>query len=252
MPNGRNDPSMLAPFAGRLQIGGSAVAYSQHAAKPKPTSKDLLHQQRGRSADRSCVRSLGAGTGLTMPSGPGVINESLIAEIAAGVPPPIATFLLTCQQRVRGIITQQRCCRTNTVQLVDRLVDGSYDELREALPGISLVQVVHVTGPESVDEAMAAAEHVDAVLLDSGNPSLAIKELGGTGRCHDWSISRKIRKQLDVPIFLAGGLTPENICEAVQAVGPFGLDLCTGVRTNGKLDEQKLRALFSNLETVMA
>lgn len=187
-----------------------------------------------------------------MPSGPGVIEEQTIAQIAASVPPPIATFLLTCRQDVQSIIEQQRRCRTNTIQIVDRLVDGSYDDLREALPGISLVQVIHVTGPESVDEAVAVGEQVDAVLLDSGNPALAIKELGGTGRRHDWSISRKIREQLHVPIFLAGGLKPDNVCEAVQAVGPFGLDLCTGVRTNGKLDEEKVRALFSNLETVPA
>jgi phosphoribosylanthranilate isomerase len=116
-----------------------------------------------------------------------------------------------------------------------------------ACPGISIVQVVHVTGPESVEEALLVAQHVDAVLLDSGNPALATKELGGTGRKHDWVLSRQIREQISVPIFLAGGLKPENIREAVEEVGPFGLDICTGVRTNGKLDPEKLRALFANL-----
>lgn len=179
-----------------------------------------------------------------MPSGPGVIAEDLIAEIAARVPPPIATFLLTSKQDVDLIIEQQRRLRANTIQLVDRLEQGSYDDLRSALPGISLVQVVHVTGEESVDEALSIAPSVDAILLDSGNQKLSVKELGGTGRTHDWRLSRKIREAVSVPIFLAGGLRPENVVEAIQAVEPFGLDLCSGVRTNGKLDEAKLARFF--------
>lgn len=182
-----------------------------------------------------------------MPSGPGVIEEDLIAEIAAQVPPPIATFLLTSKQEVDSIIEQQRRLRANTIQIVDRLKQGSYGDLRSALPGISLVQVIHVTGEESVDEALDVAPQVDAILLDSGNQKLAVKELGGTGRTHDWTLSRKIREAVTVPIFLAGGLKPENVADAIQAVEPFGLDLCSGVRTDGKLDEQKLASFFENL-----
>jgi phosphoribosylanthranilate isomerase len=57
-----------------------------------------------------------------------------------------------------------------------------------------------------VDEAVAVAPRVDALLLDSGNPALAVKELGGTGRRHDWALSRRIREAVPVPVFLAGGL----------------------------------------------
>lgn len=184
-----------------------------------------------------------------MPSGPGVIEEDLIAEIAARIPPPIATFLLTSKQDVDSIIRQQRRLRANTIQLVDRLERGSYADLRSALPGISLVQVIHVTGEESVDEAKAVAQQVDAILLDSGNQKLAVKELGGTGRTHDWTLSRKIREAVNVPIFLAGGLKPENVADAVRSVEPFGLDLCSGVRTDGKLDEVKLARFFEQIGT---
>ena len=175
-----------------------------------------------------------------MPSGPGPIEESLIAEIAARVPPPIATFLLTAHQSVRAIVAQHRRCRTNTIQLVDTLEDGSYTELRDALPGIAIVQVIHVTGAASVAEARAVAPHVNALLLDSGNPALATKELGGTGRVHDWEVSRRIRDAVDVPVFLAGGLRPDNVGDAVRRVQPFGLDLCTGVRTGGALNSTRL------------
>jgi len=195
------------------------------------------------------IRHGAAALGLVsrMPSGPGVISEEQIAEIASRVPPPIASFLLTCEQDVDNIIAQQKRCRTNTLQLVDSLTRGTHSDLRRALPGIAIVQVIHVVSPESVDEASAIASQVDAILLDSGNPALPIKELGGTGRRHDWSLSRQIREQVNVPIFLAGGLNPRNARQAIEEVGPFGLDVCTGVRTDGRLDEGKLSALFENL-----
>jgi phosphoribosylanthranilate isomerase len=179
-----------------------------------------------------------------MPSGPGVISDELIAEIAASVPPAIGTFLLTSRQSVDEIVAQQRVCRTNTIQICDHLTRGTHRELKQALPGISIVQVVHVTGPESVEEAVAVAPHVDAILLDSGNQKLAVKELGGTGRTHDWTLSRTIRERVAVPLFLAGGLNAENVAEAIAAVQPFGLDLCSGVRTGGELDSEKLGAFF--------
>jgi phosphoribosylanthranilate isomerase len=182
-----------------------------------------------------------------MPSGPGVVREDLIIEIAAIVPPPIASFLLTCKPDAESIIAQQRRCRTNTIQLCDRLEHESYAPMREALPGVPLVQVVHVGGEESLTEALSVAPQVNAILLDSGNQSLPVKELGGTGRAHDWAVSARIRERLNVPIFLAGGLRAENVREAVERVGPFGLDVCSGVRSAGKLDERKLNDFFRQL-----
>lgn len=180
-----------------------------------------------------------------MPSGPGVIRDELIAGIAATVPPSVGTFLLTSHQRANEIVEQHQLCRTNTIQICDHLTSGTHRDLRQGLPGISIVQVIHVTGPESVEEAVLAASHVDAILLDSGNQKLSVKQLGGTGRIHDWTLSRKIRESIDRPLFLAGGLTPENVAQAIDEVGPFGLDVCSGVRTGGKLDESKLSRFFA-------
>jgi len=184
-----------------------------------------------------------------MPSGPGVISDMQISEIAATVPPAIGTFLLTSRQKIADIIEQQHFCRTNTIQLCDHLTQGTHRELKLALPGISVVQVIHVTGPESVDEALRLAPHVDAILLDSGNQKLAVKELGGTGRTHDWTLSRAIRERIGVPLFLAGGLTPENVGRAIDEVGPFGVDVCSGVRTDDKLDASKLKRFFAAATT---
>jgi len=175
-----------------------------------------------------------------MPSGFGPIDEDLIARIIATVPPRIATFLLTCATDARTIIRQQRRSGANTLQLVDEVSPRTYEVLRDALPDVAIVQVIHVEGEKSIRDAATVAPHVDAILLDSGNPSLAIKELGGTGRVHDWTISRRIREEVEVPVFLAGGLRAENVSEAIASVRPFAVDVCTGLRTDGALDPDKL------------
>jgi phosphoribosylanthranilate isomerase len=203
---------------------------------------------------RIAVRHGAAALGLVsrMPSGPGVIEEARIAEIAARVPPPVGTFLLSCATEVEELVEQHQRTRTNTIQLVDSVPRENLRALRQSLPGVRLVQVIHVVGPASVDEALEVATEVDALLLDSGNPTLTVKELGGTGRIHDWETSRRIRELSPIPVFLAGGLRPENVVEAVRRVGPFGVDICSGLRTNGALDDEKLARFFRALDTAAA
>ena len=181
-----------------------------------------------------------------MPSGPGVIEDDLIRSIAQSVPPPIATFLLTSETSVEEIIAHHQRTFTNTIQIVDALIDEKYDEIRQTLPQVKLVQVVHVINEQSIDEALKLSASVDALLLDSGNPNLAVKELGGTGRIHNWKLSRKIVEQVKIPVFLAGGLNAGNVKAALDEVQPFGIDLCSSVRTNGALDPQKLENFIRN------
>jgi phosphoribosylanthranilate isomerase len=179
-----------------------------------------------------------------MPSGPGVISDDVIYKIAGAVPPAVATFLLTSETSPEKIIAHHQLTYTNTIQIVDAVSTDTYMRLRAAMPAIKLVQVIHVIDHRSVAEAIEMAEHVDAILLDSGNPNLEVKELGGTGRVHNWKLSKEICKVLKIPVFLAGGLNSGNVRQAIEEVQPFGLDLCSGVRTNGKLDERKLEAFF--------
>ncbi|CAN5379822.1 hypothetical protein BH23GEM2_BH23GEM2_17530 [soil metagenome] len=182
-----------------------------------------------------------------MPSGPGPIADELIAEIAAAVPPGIETFLLTCLTDPTDIVKQHHRFCTTTIQLVDAVDHWAFAQLRDELPGVSLVQVIHVNSNRSIDEAIGVAPHVDAILLDSGNPSLAVKALGGTGRMHDWNVSRTIRDSVDVPVWLAGGLKPENVARAVDIVEPFGVDVCSGLRPNGHLDPWRLEQFMDAL-----
>jgi phosphoribosylanthranilate isomerase len=207
-----------------------------------------------RAEARLAVQHGAAALGLVseMPSGPGVIAEDAIADIASGVPPGVATFLLTSRRDAQGIVAQQRRCGTNTLQLCDRPAPGVHAALRAELPGIGLVQVVHVTGAAALDEALAAASHVHGLLLDSGNPALRVKELGGTGRTHDWTVSRRIVEQAGVAVWLAGGLRADNVGDAIRAVRPFGVDVCSGVRTGGGLDAAKLAAFVAAVQRAAA
>ena len=183
-----------------------------------------------------------------MPSGPGVISDELINQIARAVPPPISTFLLTSETKTEKIISHCKKVFTSTLQLVDELEINQYAGLRDQLPWVKIVQVIHVLDKNSVEKAIEVSKYVDAILLDSGNPNLSIKELGGTGRTHNWEISREIKESISIPLFLAGGLNKYNVRSAIDIVQPFGVDLCSGVRTNSKLDTQKLKEFFYAIE----
>ena len=182
-----------------------------------------------------------------MPSGPGPISDELIRHISKTVPPPVATFMLTSETSVTEIIKHHHRTETNTIQIVDSLSSGTYHQLKTSLPGIKIVQVIHVIDEKSVEEALEISGQVDAILLDSGNPKLKVKELGGTGRVHNWKFSRQIRESSICPVFLAGGLNPENVRQAIEEVQPFAVDVCSGVRTNGNLDREKLELFFAEV-----
>jgi phosphoribosylanthranilate isomerase len=192
---------------------------------------------------RAAVEAGASALGLVsrMPSGPGVVDDDAIARIAAAVPPGVDTFLLTSLTDPDAIVEQHRAAGTSTLQLVGALSPAARLRLRDMLPGVRIVQVVHVTGEESIAAAERGAEGSHAVLLDSGDPGRAVRRLGGTGRRHDWRISARIRGRLDVPVYLAGGLTPDNAGEALAVVRPFALDVCSGLRDDGfALDRERL------------
>ncbi len=182
-----------------------------------------------------------------MPSGVGPISDQRIADIARAVPAGIETFLLTSRVQADAIIDHHDFCRTTTIQLVDHVAHDELRKLRRGLAGVRLVQVIHVMDEQSIAQAVAVSPLVDMILLDSGNPALKIKELGGTGRTHDWRLSRKIRERIKVPLILAGGLNPRNVSAAIMTVQPYGVDLCSGIRTRGRLDGVGLAAFFDSV-----
>lgn len=185
-----------------------------------------------------------------MPSGPGIISDNKIAYIAANVPPPTETFLLTSETNIDHIVRQHSRAKTTHIQLVDKLRAGTHADLRSELEDVKLIQVIHVLDEWAMDEAMEVIHQVDGILLDSGNPKLRRKQLGGTGRTHDWDISRKIVELSPIPVYLAGGLNPQNIQEAIQTIKPYGVDICTGIRDNHQLNEEKLALFIQNIRAM--
>lgn len=177
-----------------------------------------------------------------MPSGPGPMADELIAALTAIVPPPVATFLLTSETTAEAISAHVRATNPSTVQIVSHISETEAARLAEIEPHVRRVQVIHVEGPEALGMIQVYGPHVHAFLLDSGRPSAAVAELGGTGRVHDWEISAAFVQASDKPVFLAGGLSAANVADAVRKVRPYGLDLCSGARTGGRLDTAKLTA----------
>ncbi len=185
-----------------------------------------------------------------MPSGPGVIDNTLIRLIAEQMNQHLGTFLLSSEQSASEIIAHYDQCKTNTIQLVDHVNYDDLKKIRDRLPGVRLVQVLHIAEEKNIEEAIRVSQLVDGILLDSGNPSLQVKELGGTGRIHDWTISKRIVESVDVPVLLAGGLKPSNVGEAITAVRPAGVDLCSGIRVNGVLNEGLLSTFMDRVRSV--
>lgn len=180
-----------------------------------------------------------------MPSGPGPIADELVLEIARATPPSLARFLLTSRTRGDDIADHAAACGVDTVQIVAHVDPREHLVVASRVPHVRRVQVLHVEGRDALELAAAYEPHVHALLLDSGRPGAEVPELGGTGRTHDWSVSAELVRRSRVPVFLAGGLNASNVGEAIASVRPFGVDLCSGVRTAGRLDRAKLAAFVA-------
>lgn len=180
-----------------------------------------------------------------MPSGPGPISDAQIAEITAVVPPPLATFLLTSKTTAEAISAHIRVTNPTTVQIVSHIAPEESALLAKLEPHVRRVQVIHVEGPEALGMIPLYGPHVHAFLLDSGRPNAQVAELGGTGRPHDWDVSAAFVLKSEKPVFLAGGLSASNVADAIRAVRPYGIDLCSGIRTDGRLDISKLAAFMA-------
>ena len=184
-----------------------------------------------------------------MPSGPGPIPLELAAEIAQTAPPGVASVLLTSATELAALVEEGELVRPTVLQLTDGVERAVLEGLRERAGGTRLLQVLHVEDERVLATARALAPLVDGFLLDSGRPDAAVKELGGTGHVHDWQLSRQVVDAVNRPVFLAGGLKPANIGSAIGAVRPFGVDLCSGIRANGKLDAVLLDSFMRGVRT---
>lgn len=171
-----------------------------------------------------------------MPDGPGILTHDAMRAVVARFSPPPEPVLLTSAPTAEGIVADAAAVGVTTVQVVRHIAPAEAAKLAQT--SLTVLQVVHVEGPDAIDLISVYAPHCDAFLLDSGRPSKG--SLGGTGRVHDWAVSTAFVARSPRPVFLAGGLTPENVAEAVQRVRPDGLDVCSGLRVDGRLMPNRL------------
>jgi phosphoribosylanthranilate isomerase len=230
---------MTKPFCLRKQANGTSLNMRVKIC----CIQSIAEAQMAVDAGASLLGLVGA-----MPSGPGPISDEKVAEVACWTPPGVASVLLSSETTADGLVAHAARCRPQVLQIVDAPAPDAYAALHAAYPAVKLMQVIHVEGHDAIDQVLAIEDAVDAILLDSGRPSAKVKALGGTGRAHDWSVSAQVVEAACKPVFLAGGLTSDNVVEAVRQVRPYGVDLCSGVRTNDQLDPVKLAAFFDAID----
>ena len=184
-----------------------------------------------------------------MPSGPGPISPQQAGLIAQSLPENIMSFYLTSQTSFETISEEYELVRSTHIQLTDHTESSDRARLKQNYPKVKLVQVVHVIDEDSIQQAIDYQENSDYVLLDSGAPNNSIKELGGTGRTHNWDISKQIVAQSTLPVFLAGGINAGNVRDAIAHVNPYGIDLCSSLRTEDNLDADKLDSFIKAIRS---
>ena len=167
---------------------------------------------------------------------PREVDRGTAAELVAAVPPFVTATLVTMPEDPESAVDLVRTVQPDALQ-----VHGSFDadELGfiRAETGVKLIQVIDHT---EVDRAHELDGVVDALLVDSTDESGA----GGTGETHDWEATGELAETLTTPVILAGGLTPENVGEAVGVAAPFGVDVASGVESSGGEKDHTAVATF--------
>lgn len=189
---------------------------------------------------------------LGMPLRLAYHTEDVSAEEASQIlrPLPVPCVLITYLTDAQSIVSLSRQIGAAAVQIHGEI---SLRELREFrrlcnLPLIKSLIVRPDAGEELFTQAEMLLPYVDAFITDTYDPGTGA--CGATGRTHDWQISRRLVRHLPRPIILAGGLTPDNVAEAIHAVCPAGVDVHTGVedRLGGK-SRDRVRAFVREAKT---
>jgi phosphoribosylanthranilate isomerase len=172
--------------------------------------------------------------------------DQISPENAAGIigklPENADTVIVTHQTDPEKAAALARITGGHTLQVHGDMPPAGVRKLAALAPDLRLIKAVHVSGPESIEAAAAYAGIAHALLLDTRT----VDRLGGTGRTHDWSISARIVAAVPVPVYLAGGLTPENISDAIERVRPAGVDVNSGVKDSaGEKDAEKVSLFVS-------
>ena len=172
---------------------------------------------------------------------PDFISAAVARDISRTLPPSVEAVLVTHIENIDELERLLQQSGITTVQLHSEIASSSVERLRGRLPDVKIFKSVHVISADSVAYPEAFRKLADGLVLDSIN--VATDQIGGTGKTHDWSISRQIvTRYPEIPIILAGGLNSENVRSAIEYVHPFGVDVNSGTKgSDGFKDARKMR-----------
>lgn len=171
---------------------------------------------------------------------PGEVDLATARAIVDAVGDTAVTVALSVESNLDAIETMVQAVRPDILHLCgleNTILPEGILELRARFPNLPIMQAISVSGPGSIDTALAYQEVVDYLILDTQSPEIA--GIGASGETHDWEISRKLVQQVRIPVILAGGLSPENVAEAIRAVRPWAVDSLT--HTNHMLPDGSFR-----------
>ncbi len=171
---------------------------------------------------------------------PDFISAAVARDISRALPPSVEAVLVTHIEEIDELERLLEQSGITTVQLHSEIAPNSVERLRGRLPYVKIFKSVSIISADSVAYPEAFEKLVDGFVLDSIN--VATGQLGGTGKTHDWSVSRQIvMRYLEIPIILAGGLNSENVRSAIEYVHPFGVDVNSGTKApDGFKDARKM------------
>jgi len=158
-----------------------------------------------------------------------VVTPAEAAKMIRELPPFIEPVAVTHLRETEDLIRLVRDSRCTTLQIQDTVEPSGIPVIRDALPYLKIVKAVHVTDESAIRTAKRYEPYADALILDTRTR----ERIGGTGIPHDWNISATIVANSAIPVILAGGLTPENVTEAIRRVRPYGVDVHSGVKKDG-------------------
>ena len=173
------------------------------------------------------------------------IDEEQAKEIIDNLPAFVFSVMITHLEDGDEIVRIAKYINCNTIQLHSPIKESEVEKIKKALPYVKLLRLIHISSTGEVTTDIDSIKYVDAYFLDSFNP--VTNQVGGTGLTHNWDIDKRLCRELNKPVIIAGGLNPENVKDAIKFSQPFGVDVNSGTKAkDGFRDMQKVKDFTIN------
>ena len=182
---------------------------------------------------------------VALDGGRSPLTPESAAEMIRMLPGGVSSVVVTSATQPAQLIEIAKKTGANVLQLYGDATPEQVRAVKAELPNIVIWKVLNVSDDSSIAKAKEYEGAADAIALDTLNKETGAR--GGSGKTHDWNISKRVVESVSVPVVLAGGLTPENVAEAIATVSPAGVDVNSGVSNpDGSKDIEKVKAFVNN------